>query len=72
MADKRRGAGSELDRSLPKRYERTSLSLFICDYKMVGNESRLCELSCASKQRRLTSAKEVDELSCASKQRRLK
>jgi FixJ family two-component response regulator len=45
MADKRRGAGSELDRSLPKRYERTSLSLFICDYKMAGNESRPCELS---------------------------
>src|SRR4029077_4000404 len=45
MADKRRGASSELDRSLPKRYERASLSLFICDCRMVGNESLLCELT---------------------------
>ena len=40
-----RASGSELDRGLSKRSERTSPSLFIRDYKTVRDEIRLCELS---------------------------
>jgi hypothetical protein len=40
-----RASGSELGRGRAKRFERTSVALFICDCNTLGNNIRLCEFS---------------------------